>query len=100
MDEEAVIQQTKERASNLLNDSKAFDTPFEKLFSTFDKNKDGSIGAAEYIEFFRLMLGNNNINRIMLNFDRSDSNKDGSIDKAEFKKEVKKRLREFVNNKK
>ena len=36
------------------------------------------------------MLRNNNINKIMFNFELSDSNKDGSIDKKEFKKEVNK----------
>ena len=37
-----------------------------------------------------------NLSRMMLNFDRADKDKDGSIDKAEFKKEVKKRLKEFI----
>ena len=103
LDEELrVLGEAKEKAQILLKDEKAFNETFEKIFKTFDANKDGSIGAGEYAEFFQLMLGGKKINlsRMMLNFDRADSDKDGSIDKKEFKKEVKKRLKEFVDNQK
>ena len=33
---------------------------------------------------------------VMLNFDRADKNKDGEISREEFKKEVIKRLNEFI----
>ena len=93
-----VIKEAQEHASNLLKDNKAFEETFEKIFKTFDTNKDGTIGAGEYAEFFHLMIGGKKVNlsRMMLNFDRADKDKDGSIDKAEFKKEVKKRLKEFI----
>ena len=93
-----VIKEAQEHASNLLKDNKAFEETFEKIFKTFDTNKDGTIGAGEYAEFFNLMIGGKKVNlwRMMLNFDRADKDKDGSIDKAEFKKEVKKRLKEFI----
>ena len=35
----------------------------------------------------------------MLNFDRADKNKDGEISREEFKKEVIKRLNEFIARK-
>jgi len=35
----------------------------------------------------------------MLNFERADKNNDGKISKEEFKKEVRKRLQEFVMRK-
>ena len=101
LDEELmVIKEAQEKASTLLKDGKAFNETFEKIFKTFDANKDGTIGASEYAEFFQLMLGGKklNLSRMMLNFDRADKDKDGSIDKDEFKKEVKKRLKEFVDN--
>ena len=46
------------------------------------------------------MLGGKKINlsRMMLNFDRADKDKSGSIDKEEFKKELRKRLKEFVDS--
>ena len=94
------IKEAQERASNLLKDNKAFNDAFDKIFKAFDKNKDGTIGAGEYAEFFKLMVGGKklNLSRMMLNFDRADKDKDGSIDKEEFRKEVKKRLKEFVEN--
>ena len=101
LDEElTVIKEAQDKASSLLKDEKAFNETFEKVFKTFDANKDGTIGAGEYAEFFRLMLGGKKLNlqRMMMNFDRADKDKDGSIDKDEFKKELKKRLKEFVDN--
>lgn len=101
MSEQQVIEEAKRKATTLLSDSKAFDAEFEKIFQTFDANKDGEIGAGEYVNFFNLMLGGKlNIARAMLNFDRADKNKDETIEKEEFKKEVRKRLKEFVNNQK
>ena len=103
LDEELrVLGEAKDKAATLLKDEKAFNETFEKILKTFDANKDGTIGAGEYAEFFQLMLGGKklNLSRMMLNFDRADSDKDGSIDKKEFKKEVKKRLKEFVDNQK
>ena len=102
MDEELkVIKEAQENASKLLKDENAFNDTFEKIFKAFDKNKDGTIGAAEYSEFFQLMVGGKklNLSRMMLNFDRADKDKDGSIDKKEFKSEVKKKLNEFIQNK-
>ena len=101
LDEELqVIKEAQEKASVLLKDKKAFDETFDKIFQTFDANKDGSIGAGEYAQFFQLMVGGKKLNfsRILLNFDRADKDKDGNIDKEEFKKEVLKRLKEFVEN--
>lgn len=101
LDEELrVLEECKKKARQLLSDKKAFEETFEKVFQTFDANKDGSIGAGEYAEFFQLMLGQKNVNRMMMNFDRADKDKDGSIDKEEFKKELRKRLKEFVDNQK
>lgn len=99
-EEMRVINEAKEKAKILLKDKKAYDDTFEKIFKTFDANRDGSIGAGEYAEFFQLMLGGKkmNLSRMMLNFDRADKDKNGSIDKEEFKKEVFKRLKEFVDN--
>ena len=96
-----VIGEAQENASKLLKDEKAFNESFEKIFKLFDANKDGSIGAGEYAEFFQLMVANGkkmNLSRMMINFERADKDKDGSIDKEEFKKELKKRLKEFVEN--
>ena len=99
-EEMRVINEAKEKAKILLKDKKAYDDTFEKIFKTFDANRDGSIGAGEYAEFFQLMLGGKkmDLSRMMLNFDRADKDKNGSIDKEEFKKEVFKRLKEFVDN--
>lgn len=97
------IEDLKSKAEILLKDQKAFDEEFEKVFKTFDKNKDNTIGESEYSQFFNLLLnadGKINITRIMTYFERADKDKNGSIDKQEFKKEVKKRLDQFVENKK
>ena len=94
-----VIEEAKSKAETLLKNPKAFDEEYEKIFKTFDKNRDGTIGEGEYTQFFNLMLGTNNkinLSRILMNFDRADKDKNGSIDKNEFKKEVLKRLNEFV----
>ena len=57
---------------------------------------------AEYVEFINAMFTASgkqkmNLPNTMLNFDRADKDGDGSISKAEFKKELKKRLNEFIS---
>ena len=104
-DQVKVIKEAQEEAERLLKDKKAFDAKFEEIFVKFDKNKDGTIGISEYVQFFNIMLTvagkeTPNLNNTMLNFDRADKDKNGDIDKNEFKKEVIKRLNEFVRNKK
>ena len=97
------IEDLKNKAETLLKDEKAFDVEYEKIFKTFDKNGDKTIGESEYSQFFNLLLnadGKININRIMTYFERADKDNNGSIDKQEFKKEVKKRLNQFVENQK
>ena len=97
------IEEVKSKAETLLKDEKAFDEEYEKIFKTFDKNRDGTIGESEYSQFFNLLLnpdGKININRIMTYFERADKDKNGTIDKQEFKKEVKRRLDQFVENNK
>ena len=71
-------------------------------FPKFDRNRDGTIGMAEYVEFINAMFTASgkqqmNLPNAMLNFDRADKDGDGSISKAEFKKELKKRLNEFIS---
>ena len=97
------IEELKSKAEILLKNGEAFDAEFEKLFKTFDKNRDGTIGESEYSQFFNLLLnpdGKINITRVMTYFERADKDNNGSIDKKEFKSEVRKRLIQFVENKK
>ena len=103
-DQVKIIKQAQSEAEKLLEDNKAFDTKFEQIFEKFDKNKDGSIGLSEYVQFLNIMLsqagkGTASLSVAMLNFDRADKDKNGNIDKFEFKKEVKKKLTESVRRK-
>ena len=77
-------------AKKLLQDPAAFDKRFEELYGKYDKNRDGTIEFAEYQNFITDML-------ISMGRTKVQSNNDGSgqIEKDEFKKEFKKRLREF-----
>ena len=99
-----VIKEAQAEAEKLLKDSKAFDAKYEEIFTKFDKNKDGMIGLSEYVQFLNIMLASAgkakaDLSVAMLNFDRADKDKNGDIDKKEFKKEVYKRLQEFVRRK-
>ena len=103
-DQIKVIKEAQQEADKLLNDKKAFEAKFDEIFKKFDKNKDGNIGLAEYLQFFNTMLSSAgkktaDLPVAMLNFERADKNNDGEISKEEFKKEVQKRLQEFVRRK-
>ena len=96
-----LVKEMQENAKSLLKDTNAFDKTFEEIFPKFDRNRDGTIGMAEYVEFINAMFTASgkqpmNLPNAMLNFDRADKDGDGSISKAEFKKELKKRLNEFT----
>ena len=87
-------------AKKLLQDPAAFDKRFEELYSKYDKNRDGTIEFAEYQNFISDMLismGRTKVqSKLLLNyFERADGDNSGRIDKEEFRKEFKKRLREF-----
>lgn len=95
------LKEAQENASDLLRNSDNFDKVFEELFPKFDKNKDKTIGMGEYLEFINAMFSaagkkKMDLPVVMLYFDRADKDGDGYIDKNEFKKELKKRLNEFV----
>ena len=103
-DQLKAIKEAQDNANILLRDSSSFDKAFEELFPKFDKNKDKTIGMGEYLEFINGMLSaagkkKMDLPVVMLNFDRADKDGDGYIDKEEFKKELKKRLNEFVSRK-
>ena len=100
-DQVNLMKEVQEEANKLLKDKKAFNAKFDEIFAKFDKNKDGNIGLAEYVQFFNSLLVSAkkktaDLSVVMLNFDRADKNKDGEISKEEFKKEVIKRLNEFI----
>ena len=66
----------------------------------YDKNRDGTIGFDEYQQFITEMLismGRTKVQSklIFTYFERADNDNSGIIEKEEFKKEFKKRLREF-----
>ena len=87
-------------AKDLLRDPKKFTERFDTLFSKYDKNRDGTIEFNEYQEFmkeFLISMGRTKIQPTLIYsyFERADSDQSGQIEKEEFKKEVKKRLREF-----
>ena len=87
-------------AKELLRDPKRFNEKFETLFSKYDKNRDGTIEFNEYQEFmkeFLISMGRTKIQPTLIYtyFERADSDQSGQIEKEEFKKEIKKRLREF-----
>ena len=103
-DQVKIIKEAQQEAEKLLENNDAFDKRFEEIFKKFDQNKDGSIGLSEYVQFLNIMLSQAgkstaSLSVAMLNFDRADKDKDGNIDKHEFKKEVKKKLTEFVRRK-
>ena len=103
-DQIKVIQQAQKEAEKLLEDNNAFDKKFEEIFQKFDKNKDETIDLSEYVQFLNIMLSEAgkstaSISVTMLSFDRADKDKNGSIDKYEFKKEIKKKLKDFVRRK-
>ena len=88
-------------AKKLLQDPVALDKKFEELYSKYDKNHDGNIAFDEYQNFITDMLlsmGRTKVQAqlIYTYFERADKDNSGEIDKDEFKKEFKKRLREFV----
>ena len=87
-------------AKKLLQDPDALDKRFEELYRKYDKNNDGSIEFKEYQNFITDMLismGRTKVQTQLLltYFQRADKDDSGQIDKEEFKKEFKKRLREF-----
>ena len=103
-DQVKIIKDAQHEAEKLLENKDAFDLKFEQIFKKFDQNKDGFIGLSEYVQFLNIMLSQAgkstaSLSVAMLNFDRADSDKNGNIDKIEFKKEVKKKLTEFVRRK-
>ena len=84
----------------LLQDPELLNKRFEELFSKYDKNRDGSIGFEEYQSFITDMLismGRTKVQSklIFSYFERADGDNSGIIEKEEFRKEFKKRLREF-----
>ena len=94
------ILQAQEDAKKLLQEPLLFDKRFEELFSKYDTNKDGQIGFQEYQQFITDMLismGRTKVqSKLIFNyFDKADIDKSGEIEKEEFRKEFKKRLREF-----
>ena len=87
-------------AKKLLQDTELFNKRFEELFAKYDKNKDGLIGFEEYRAFISEMLismGRTKVQSSLLltYFQRADNDSSGQIEKEEFRKEFKKRLREF-----
>ena len=84
----------------LLQDPAAFNAKFEEVFKKFDKNRDGTIEFSEYQGFIGEMLISMGRTKVQSNlmlsyFEKADGDSSGRIDKEEFKKEFKKRLREF-----
>ena len=87
-------------AKKLLQDPVSFNNRFEELFNKYDKNKDGLIGFEEYQAFITDMLismGRTKVQtKLIFNyFERADNDASGIIEKEAFRKEFKKRLREF-----
>ena len=85
-EEKSHLKAAQADAQKLLQDPASFNKRFEELFSKYDKNKDGLIGFEEYRAFLSLLL---------TYFQRADNDSSGQIEKEEFRKEFKKRLREF-----
>ena len=95
------IREAQAEAKKLFDDKKLFDQEFERIFKTYDKNRDNFIDLDEYIPFLQDMLTSMGrqtytIPNIIMNFERSDKDNNGQIDKEEFKKEFKKRVKEFI----
>ena len=111
-EEKSHLKAAQADAQKLLQDPASFNKRFEELFSKYDKNKDGLIGFEEYRAFLSEMLvsmGRTKLqssllltyfqradNELLLTyFQRADNDSSGQIEKEEFRKEFKKRLREF-----
>ena len=95
------LLQSQADAKKLLQDPAALDKKFEELYSKYDKNHDGNIAFNEYQNFITDMLVSMGRTKVQVQliytyFERADKDSSGEIDKEEFKKEFKKRLREFV----
>jgi Ca2+-binding EF-hand superfamily protein len=99
-EEKKHLKAAQEDAHKLLQDPVSFNKRFEELFSKYDKNRDGLIGFEEYRAFISEMLismGRTKVQSQLLltYFQRADNDSSGQIEKEEFRKEFKKRLREF-----
>jgi hypothetical protein len=99
-EEKSHLKAAQADAQKLLQDPVSFNKRFEELFSKYDKNKDGLIGFEEYRAFISEMLismGRTKVQSSLLltYFQRADNDSSGQIEKEEFRKEFKKRLREF-----
>ena len=108
-EEKSHLKAAQADAQKLLQDPASFNKRFEELFSKYDKNKDGLIGFEEYRAFLSEMLvsmGRTKLQSSLLltyfqrallltYFQRADNDSSGQIEKEEFRKEFKKRLREF-----
>ena len=95
------IREAQAEARKIFENKKLFDEELERIFKTYDKNKDNCIDLDEYIPFLQDMIASMgrqkySIPNIIMNFERSDKDKNGQIDKAEFKKEFTKRVKEFL----
>ena len=94
------VLQAQADAKKLLQDPVAFNKRFEEIYGKYDKDRDGSIEFKEYQNFITDMLismGRTKVqSKLLLNyFEKADVDNSGRIDKEEFRKEFKKRLREF-----
>ena len=80
------------------------------MFPKFDKNKNQTINITEYLNFINAMLTTSGKNKMDLcdvkdlivvkeYFDCGDKDRNGYLDKDEFKKDVSKRLNEFIEGK-
>ena len=98
-----IIKKAQDKADILLKDNNEFDKVFEEIYKKYDENHDGAIGVEEYYEFLKDMLNaagkkEYSLSVAMLKFDNADQDGNGKIDKNEFKHEVKKKLKDFANN--
>ena len=99
-EEKQHLKEAQADAKKLLQDPESFNKRFEELFNKYDKNRDGLIGFEEYQAFITDMLismGRTKVQtKLIFNyFERADNDASGIIEKEEFRKEFKKRLREF-----
>ncbi len=98
-----IIKKAQDKADILLKNNAEFDKVFEEIYKNYDENHDGTIGVEEYYEFLKDMLNaagkkEYSLSVAMLKFDNADKDGNGNIDKEEFKREVRKKLKDFVNN--